>query len=314
MIWSYVLTDSDAPESNPQTVHLVQIKEKIRHVRCSLSNKTTTTSTSTSTSTPFQHQNKTLQTRSCCPTTPAHWRHTPSLPTSPPTNPQKTRLLYPHTHPHLPQTLTTLTPTLLRTCRQIYQEAETILYKNTIFDVDDLYTFIAFANSLSPTARNAISTLNVQWMPIWTPMAGLDHKGSIYAHTHSDELWSRFWEVVASLRGLKGLGLALDLGVVSARDVGVDNRHGYGQRIPFGIAEGWVRPLLKVRGLREFDLAVSARCDASSRGVVEGRLVRDVGLLRGELKRVLCLPRERERAACKKGMMGRRVRGAITAD
>ncbi|KAJ6089403.1 hypothetical protein N7467_004619 [Penicillium canescens] len=324
MIWSYVLTDSDAPESNPQTVHLVQIKGKIRHVRCSLSNKTTTTPTSTST--PLQHQNKTLQTRSCCPTTPAHWRHTPSLPTSPPTNPQKTRLLYPHTHPLLPQTLTTLTPTLLRTCRKIYQEAETILYKNTIFDVDDLYTFIAFANSLSPTARNAISTLNVQWMPIWTPMAGLDHKGSIYAHTHSDELWSRFWGVVASLRGLKGLGLALDLGVVSARDVGVDighgdggggngsgHGHGYGQRIPFGIAEAWVRPLLKVRGLREFDLAVSARCDASSRGVVEGRLVRDVGLLRGELKRVLCLPRESERA-CKKGMMGRRVRLAITAD
>lgn len=152
-------------------------------------------------------------------------------------------------------------------------------------------------------------------------MAGLDHKGSIYAHTHSDELWGRFWGVVASLRGLKGLGLGLDLGVVSARDVGVDgggggngngNGHGYGQRIPFGIAEGWVRPLLKVRGLREFDLAVSARCDASSRAVVEGRLVRDVGLLRGELKRVLCLPRERERD-CKKGMMGRRVRLAITA-
>jgi hypothetical protein len=73
--------------------------------------------------------------------------------------------------------------------------------------------------------------------------------------------------------------------------------------------------MLKVRGLKEFDLAVSARCDASSRGVVEGRLVHDVGVLRGELKRVLSLPREKtmdmERDC--KGMMGRRVRLAITA-
>jgi hypothetical protein len=212
---------------------------------------------------------------------------------------------------------------LLRTCRKIYLEAETLLYRHTLFDVDDLYTFIAFANSLSPTARHAITNLNVQWMPIWTPMAGLDHKGSIYAHTHSDELWRRFWEVVSELGGLRGLALGLDLGVVTARDVGVHlNGHGNGgdiggQRIPFGIDEGWVRPMLKVRGLKEFDLAVSARCDASSRGVVEGRLVHDVGVLRGELKRVLSLPREKtmdmERERDCKGMMGRRVRLAITA-
>ncbi|KAJ5297931.1 hypothetical protein N7508_008180 [Penicillium antarcticum] len=299
MIWSYVLTDTDTPETNPQTVHLVQIKGKIRHP----------TGVTRPPSSP--------------PPSPTIQSSTQSTTMTPP----KTRLLYPHTHPHLPESLTTLTPSLLRTCRKVYLEAESILYKTTLFDVDDLYTFIAFANSLSPTARHSISNLNVQWMPIWTPMAGLDHKGSIYAHTHSDELWRRFWGVVSELGGLRFLGLGLDLGVLSARDVGINgNGNGSGnigvgvggQRIPFGIDEAWVRPLLRVRGLKEFDLAVSARCDASSRGVVEGKLVRDVGVLKGELKRVLCLPREKlmERVGewdCKKGMMGRRVRLAITA-
>ncbi|KAJ5761944.1 uncharacterized protein N7511_005326 [Penicillium nucicola] len=170
LIWSYVLTDTDTPERNPQTVHLVQIKGKIRHVRCWQSSESisASASASTSTSTASSPKTKPLQTRTCCPTTPAHWRHTPSLPipianpnpsSQPqpqPSNPnqtptpQTTRLLYPHTHPSLPNTLTTLTPALLRTCRKIYQEAEPILYKHTLFDVDDLFTFIAFATSLSP--------------------------------------------------------------------------------------------------------------------------------------------------------------------
>lgn len=149
-------------------------------------------------------------------------------------------------------------------------------------------------------------------------MAGLDHSGSIYAHTHSDVLWLRFWEVVASLLGLRVLGLSLDLGRFTSVLGNTGEAVVSGQRIPFGIEEAWVRPILAVRGLEGFDLAVTARCDLLAKGVVEGELVRDVGLLREELRGILCGPRE-----CGIGMVKgmdleererRGIRLAITAD
>lgn len=130
-------------------------------------------------------------------------------------------------------------------------------------------------------------------MPIWVPMAGLDHKGSIYAHTHSDELWVRFWDVVASLEGLRVLELSLDLGRFTSVMGSTGEVVVSGQRIPFGIEERWVRPILGVRGLDAFDLAVTARCDILAKGIVEGELVRDVSLLREGLRGILCEPRER---------------------
>ncbi|KAJ5437041.1 hypothetical protein N7445_007926 [Penicillium cf. griseofulvum] len=240
IIWSYVF--------NAQTIHLVQLKGKIRHVRCPNQNK--------------NHPNPSLtQNRHCCPTTPARWRiYDGRVPG------HSDRLLYPHTHSHLPSMLSNSNTALLRVCRSIYFEAETILYESSHFDVDDLYTFIAFATSLSDTARAAISRLTVQWMPIWVPMAGLDHKGSIYAHTHSDELWVRFWDTVASLEGLKVLGLSLDLGRFTSVVGSTGEAIVSGQRIPFGIGEGWVKPILGVRGVKEFDLAVTARCDLLAKG------------------------------------------------
>ncbi|KAJ5494703.1 hypothetical protein N7463_010790 [Penicillium fimorum] len=298
IIWSYVFTNSSTP--NAQTIHLVQLKGKIRHVRCpnpvhiSLNPKP-------------NHPNPSLtQNRHCCPTTPARWRiYDGRVPG------HSDRLLYPHTHSNLPLTLSNSNTALLRVCRSIYFEAETILYRASQFDVDDLYTFIAFVTSLSPTARAAISRLTVQWMPIWVPMAGLDHKGSIYAHTHSDELWVRFWEVVASLEGLRVLGLSLDLGRFTSVVGSTGEAVVSGQRIPFGIEEGWVKPILRVRGLKEFDLAVTARCDLLAKGVVEGELVRDVGLLREQLRGMLSVPRERKREV--KGMKKRKIILAITA-
>ncbi|CAI7583195.1 unnamed protein product [Penicillium glandicola] len=277
IIWSYVLTNSLNTQP-PQTIHLVQLKGKIRHVRCPSQSQTN----------PPNHPTSLTQNRHCCPTTPARWRiYDGRVPG------HSDRLLYPHTHSHLPSTLSNSNSALLRVCRSIYFEAEPILYKASHFDVDDLYTFIAFAMSLSSVARNAISRLTVQWMPIWVPMAGLDHKGSVYAHTHSDDLWVRFWEVVASLEGLRVLGLSLDLGRFTSVLGNTGQPVVSGQRIPFGIKEGWVRPILKVRGLEAFDMAVTARCDLLAKGVIEGELVRDVGVLREELRGILCGPRER---------------------
>jgi hypothetical protein len=200
-------------------------------------------------------------------------------------------------------------------CRAIHAEAEKILYKASHFDVDDLYTFIAFSASISAAARNAIARLTVQWMPVWVPMEGAEHKGSIYAHTHSDELWVGFWGAVEKLEGLRELGVSLDLGrftgVVNGNsgEVGVS-----GRKMSFGMDVPWVRPLLEVRGLRGFDLAVTARCDAIVRGVVEGNLVREVGELRDGLRGVLCRPREGKRKGKNMGELRRRKgRLAITA-
>ncbi|KAJ5772877.1 hypothetical protein N7457_007773 [Penicillium paradoxum] len=309
MIWSYVLTNCETPNTQfPQFLHLVQLKGKIRHVRC------TKIHPQGDAPNPALTQN-----RHCCPTTPARWRiYDGRVPG------HSDRLLYPHTHEHLPNSLSNSNTALLRVCRSIYGEAETILYKASHFDVDDLYTFIAFASSLSPAARSAISRLTVQWMPVWTPMAGLDHKGSIYAHTHSDELWVKFWNSVAGLEGLKVLGLSLDLGRFTSVVGNGGEAVVSGQRIPFVMEEGWVKPLLQVRGLESFDLAVTARCDPMSRGVVEGELVRDVGLLRDGLRDLLCRPREsggfgfgmKRNMECADGPRERRRKGvrlAITA-
>jgi hypothetical protein len=110
------------------------------------------------------------------------------------------------------------------------------------------------------------------------------------------------------LEGLKVLGLSLDLGRFTSVVGSTGEAIVSGQRIPFGIKEGWVKPILGIRGLKEFDLAVTARCDLLAKGVVEGELVRDVGLLREELRRILCGVREKR---VKKNP--RKIRLAITA-
>lgn len=141
-------------------------------------------------------------------------------------------------------------------------------------------------------------------------MAGLDHKGSIYAHTHRDELWVQFWDAVAGLDGLRELGLSLDLG----RFTGVLGSSGEtvvsGQRIPFGMEEKWIAPLLGVTGLQRFDLAVTARCDLVAKGVVEDELVKAVGELREGLREALSRPRE---VGLRRDVNTTRRRLAITA-
>lgn len=91
---------------------------------------------------------------------------------------------------------------------------------------------------------------------------------------------------MASLH-LHTLGLSIDLGrytgAVSEGGVVLVN----GQKLGLSIEEEWVRPLLAVRGLRGFELAVTARCDVVSREVVEGELVKDALRLREELRGVL---------------------------
>lgn len=256
IIWSYVF--------GADTLHLVQVKNKIRHVRC-----------------PSAPEPSLTHHRHCCPTTPARWRvYDGRVPG------HSDRLLYPHTHDLLPSQLGNAHVALLRTCKAVYAEAADLLYANSVFDMDDLYTFIAFASSLAPRSLRALRRLTVQWMPVWQPLTGQDHKGSIYAHTHSDALWKEFWARVASLPGLRELRLSLDLGRFTGTVTGGGTVVVAGQRLPLVLAEPWLVPLLNVRGLEEFELAVTARCDSAAREVIEPDLCRDAAVLRDQLRKI----------------------------
>ncbi|KAL2802123.1 hypothetical protein BJX63DRAFT_415810 [Aspergillus granulosus] len=283
MIYEYAFGD--------QVVHLVQLKDKIRHVRC----QNTTSSLD--------------KNRRCCPSTPARWREQESSTTvtapgaSVKAIPNNTSLLYPHTHPSLPSSLSNSSASLLRTCRTIYAEAAEILYTNPTFDVDDLATFIAFTLSISPQRLRSIKRLAIQWTPVWQPMAGEGHKSSIYSHTHNDQLWALFWTRVAALSGLEDLTLSIDLGrfagtpppppapaaaqTAAAATDGSGSLTG-GHRLRLSITEPWVAPLLTLRGLRSFELGITARCDAAAKQALEGDLVRDAVRFRDHLRIIMC--------------------------
>ncbi|KAL3480111.1 hypothetical protein BJX99DRAFT_47279 [Aspergillus californicus] len=295
MIYEYAFGD--------QVVHLVQVKDKIRHVRCGY----TTSSLD--------------KNRRCCPVSTARWRDAHDTPSTDPNGSNAAgnmNMLYPHAHPSLPTNLSSSPSALLLTSRAIYAEAASILYKNSTFDVDDLTTFIAFTLSISPQSLASIKRLSIQWTPVWQPMAGEEHKSSIYSHTHNDRLWATFWNRVSALSGLEDLTLSIDLGrfagsaipalapgaaapgapttpgagagVGTGAGVNAENLVG-GRRLKLSITEPWVSPLLCVRGLRSFELGITAKCDAYAKSILEGNLVRDAVMLRDQLRLVMCSER-----------------------
>ncbi|KAE8159163.1 hypothetical protein BDV40DRAFT_245938 [Aspergillus tamarii] len=244
-----------------EAIHLVQLKGKIRHVRC-------------------KHPSSSLdRNRRCCPVTPARWRVQDNHCNS---------VLYPHTHASLPVSLSNSSVALLRVCRAIYAEAADTLYANAVFDVDDLHTFIAFSLIVCPQRLRSIKRLTVQWMPVWQPMAGQEHKSSIYSHTHNDHLWALFWTRIAALHGLEQLHLSLDLGRFSGNAMGGVVG---GKRFRLAIDEPWVSPMFCVRGLKSFELGITARCDAYAKRVMEQDLCRDAIALRDALRERMCSPR-----------------------
>ncbi|KAE8379421.1 hypothetical protein BDV26DRAFT_259399 [Aspergillus bertholletiae] len=248
-----------------EAIHLVQLKGKIRHVRC-------------------KHPSSSLdRNRCCCPVTPARWRVQDNGAAG-----HSDIMLYPHTHTSLPSSLSNSSVALLRTCRAIYAEAADILYANAVFDVDDLHTFIAFSLIVCPERLRSIKRLTIQWTPIWQPMAGQEHKSSIYSHTHNDNLWALFWTRIAALRGLKQLHLSLDLGRFSGNAMGGVIG---GKRLRLAIDEPWVSPMLCVRGLTSFELGITARCDAYAKRIMEQDLCRDAVALRDALREYMCSPR-----------------------
>jgi hypothetical protein len=280
MIYGYVFGD--------EAVHLVQLKGKIRHVRC------------------CKHKSASdiPSHRHCCSETMARWR---SFSSSFSTSAGSDSHLYPHTHKSLPGKLSNSSLSLLRTCRAIYLEAADIPYQTLSFDVDDLHTFVAFSLTISPEHLARIKRLTVQWTPIWQPMTGDSssspvgsNKSSIYSHTHNDHLWKLFWSRVQALEGLEALYLNLDLGrfmgnamnIVPGAPGSVLLGGANNKKISLNISEPWLQPLMDVRGLKDFDLCVSARCDASARNTLVEQIGAEAVVLRDCLREVMCLPRE----------------------
>ncbi|KAI2840778.1 hypothetical protein CBS147320_6547 [Aspergillus niger] len=305
MIYAYVFNDSPNTTPTPNdstantTIHLVQIRNKIHHVRCT-------------------HPSPLDKHRQCCPQTMARWRTSPTTTTTTIPKPITTTTtitkggavtspakatdtnssLYPHTRPSLPLTLSKNTTSPLLTCRAMYLESAPLLYSLTTIDTDDLYTFLSFINTISPHLRKYIKSLTVQYTPIWQPMAGQEYPFSVYTHTHNDMLWGGFWDAVArKCPGLERVRLGLDLGTVFAVNNNIGGGGGMsvtgGNMVSFGTEEEWVRPLLRVRGLKSFELGVMVRCDRLARRVLENGLVRDVQVLRERLMEVMCKERDR---------------------
>ncbi|PYI25758.1 hypothetical protein BP00DRAFT_357663 [Aspergillus indologenus CBS 114.80] len=297
IIWAYVFGEP--------ILHLVQIRNQIRHVRCP---------------NPVSAIDKN---RRCCPVTAARWRtdiDSPSAaaPASPsnssssssstsnkrPPNTDPNSKLYAHTHPSLPAHLSTTPASLLRTCCAIYNEAAPHLYRDATFDVDDLSTWIAFTDQVNPTCLREVRTLSVQVVPL-----GGIPAHSIHTHTHNPHLWTTFWHrTTTRCPHLTDLTLCIDLGrfttttttTTTPTPTPTNNPStttiigGYKLPLHAGIDAEWLRPIVRrVRGLQRFDLAVTARCEAAARAGVE----REVGgaerlaRLRAEIRGWVCASR-----------------------
>ncbi|PYH41550.1 uncharacterized protein BP01DRAFT_349046 [Aspergillus saccharolyticus JOP 1030-1] len=244
-IWTHVF-DAEAPT----LIHLVQIRDQIRHVRC-----------------PNAVSTAVDKNRRCCPVTAARWRTDQPWSFSSSSVSSSTSKLYPHTHPALPLHLTNAPTSLLRTCRTIYNEASPVLYRTATFDIDDLSTLLAFTDQVNAACLREIRRLQVQVVPLGGMFDDPRTSHSIHAHTHSTVLWTTFWERIATrLTGLDELALCIDLGRFTTTSQGTVVG-GYKLPLPSsaeGAEAAWARPILRVRGLKCFELAVTARCDATA--------------------------------------------------
>lgn len=131
---------------------------------------------------------------------------------------------------------------LVKTCRAIYNESIDILYTTNTFSVQtcpNLETFIWFSKSIRPCRLASITDMYINMLaecfaPFWTAMTG----GSRFWDFIRD--WGRVWETMATqMPALRILRVRLRR---ATQDLGLSTD------------ENWIRPMLKVRGLKKFDL------------------------------------------------------------
>jgi hypothetical protein len=196
---------------------------------------------------------------------------------------------------------------LLRTCRQVYQDAATLLYSTNIFDVDDLNTFIDWSRTILPGRLAAVRALGVSWDIFWPPLTTFDlsrpyRVGPMAVHQclalrNSDQVWLDFWDIVATkMPGLQDLRVRI--GTMHPFYAGLAHGSLFGRErgLRRDVHAEWVRPLLNIRGLKrlELDLLEDRRSVSYPVGASGGHDDLDyrerTNLFVEEVRRVVCAP------------------------
>lgn len=131
---------------------------------------------------------------------------------------------------------------LLQSCRQIYTEAIEIMYATNLFDLDDVSTLLYLSQTIRPQRFAAIKYLQLKWEFILPPFAIPETKDPTWFPL-DDATWETFWHLIETQ--MPGL---LDLTFVVQAQY---------PKLDWSLDEGWVQPLLRVRGLKEFRLEQS---------------------------------------------------------
>ena len=135
---------------------------------------------------------------------------------------------------------------LLRSCRQVYSEAVSILYSDNTFEVVDMGTLWYFSQAIPSQHFAAIRRLHFCWVMICLPFEHPSTKDPIL-EPDDDASYLRFWHLVATkMPGLTELRILI-LNPWWVRRITMD--------------DSWVGPLKEVRGLRSFELDLEPRRD-----------------------------------------------------
>ncbi len=126
----------------------------------------------------------------------------------------------------------------LLVCRQIYAETLPVLYGGNELHLHDPWDFISFSRSIRLETLSMVTQLDVQWACNDCVAPSRSHRGQVDREA-SFELWRLFWEVVAAkMPGLRDLKASWEVIIY---------------RPEFSSME-WVKPMMKVHGLRSCEI------------------------------------------------------------
>ena len=135
---------------------------------------------------------------------------------------------------------------LLQTCRKIYHESINLLYSTNTFVVHDFATMTTFAKSIPARHLNLIRSLRICYSP--TTSISYKHRRTKQYDLPTGEGWEEFWEMIASMEGLKILDVQLE------RYFEFLPEDEEGKKL---VEYTTLKPLQRVRGLTHFQLMVA---------------------------------------------------------
>ena len=136
---------------------------------------------------------------------------------------------------------------LLRTCRQIYVETRNYPYSQNVFDLGDIRLLTPFVASLSVLQAHAIRNLQLDWAMAY----GLSCGGFTYdvcPSLRGYAWWDEFWDLIATKLSLRELSISM--GDSFFGEQGSAGEKDLGELLDYQAR--WVKPILRVRGLRKF--------------------------------------------------------------